>query len=121
MAKLLREYNDVSYSGNHDVGLTRAVRHEVPLVAGAVPIRQPTRKLGPKKERKDRGSLRSELETLDHPEIEYDWDQGQLPQRAGTLLEVVKNSAPTLFWPVTLGATGTPGKSSRSGSRRVPS
>jgi len=50
MAKLLREYNDVFSSGDHDVGLTRAVRHEIPLAAGTVPIRQPTRRLGPEKE-----------------------------------------------------------------------
>jgi len=55
MAKLLRGYNDVSYRGDHDIGLTRAIRHEVPLVAGAVFTRQPKRRLGPKKERRDRG------------------------------------------------------------------
>jgi len=47
MAKLLREYNDVFSSGDHGVGLTRAVRHEIPLAAGTVPIRQP----GPEKEK----------------------------------------------------------------------
>jgi len=50
MAKLLREYNDVFSSGDHDVGLTRAVRHEIPLAARTVPIRQATRRLGPEKE-----------------------------------------------------------------------
>jgi len=50
MAKLLREYNGVFSSRDHDVGLTRAVRHEMPLAAGIVPIRQPTRRLGPKME-----------------------------------------------------------------------
>jgi len=50
MAMLLREYNDVFSSGDHDVGLTRAVRHEIPLTAGTVLIRQPTRRLGPEKE-----------------------------------------------------------------------
>jgi len=50
MAQLLREYNDVFSSGDHDVGLTRAVRHEIPLTAGTTPIRQPTRRLGPEKE-----------------------------------------------------------------------
>ena len=54
MAKLLREYNDVFSSGDHDVGLTRAVRHEIPLAAETVPIRQPTRKLGPEKEKVSR-------------------------------------------------------------------
>jgi len=51
MAQLLREYGDVFSSGDHDVGLTRAVRHEIPLAAGTIPIRQPTRILGPEKER----------------------------------------------------------------------
>jgi len=51
MAKLLREYDDVFSSGDHDVGLTTAVRHEIPLAAGTVSIRQPTRRLGPEKEK----------------------------------------------------------------------
>jgi len=55
MAKLLHKYNGVCSSVDHDVGLTRAVCHEVPLVAGAVFIRQPTRRLRPKKEKRDRG------------------------------------------------------------------
>jgi len=49
MAKLLRKYNDVFSSGDHDMDLTRAVRHEIPLAAGTVPIQQPTRRLGPEK------------------------------------------------------------------------
>jgi len=28
---------------------------------------------------------------MDHPGIEYDWDQGQLRQKAGTPPEVVQN------------------------------
>jgi len=51
MAKLLSEYNDVFSKGDHDMGLTQAVRHEIPLVAGSVPNRQLTRRLGPKKEK----------------------------------------------------------------------
>jgi len=51
MARLLCEYKDVFSSGDHDVGLTSAVRHEIPLVAGSTPVRQPTRRLGPEKER----------------------------------------------------------------------
>jgi len=41
----------VSSCGEHDIGLTKAVCHEIPLAAGTVPIRQPTRRLGPEKER----------------------------------------------------------------------
>jgi len=51
MAKLLREYNNVFSSGDHGVGLTRAVHHGILLAAGTVPIRQPTRRLGPEKEK----------------------------------------------------------------------
>jgi len=43
MAQLLSEYKDM--------GLTKAVCHEIPLAAGTVPIWQPTRQLGPEKER----------------------------------------------------------------------
>jgi len=51
MAQLLREYGDVFSSGDHDVGLTDAVRHEIPLAAGTIPICQLTRRLGPEKEK----------------------------------------------------------------------
>jgi len=51
MAKLLREYNNVFSNGDHEVGLTKAVRLEIPLTAGTVPIRQPMRRLGPEKEK----------------------------------------------------------------------
>jgi len=51
MAKLLREYNDLFSSRDHDVGLTRAIRHGIPLAAGTVPIRQPTHRLRSDKEK----------------------------------------------------------------------
>jgi len=51
MAQLLSEYKDVFSCGEHDMGLTKAVCHETPLAAGMVPIRQPTCRLGPEKER----------------------------------------------------------------------
>jgi len=51
LAELLREYGDVFSSGEHDVGLTSAICHEIPLAAGTTPIRQPTRRLGPEKEK----------------------------------------------------------------------
>jgi len=62
MAKLLREYNDVFSSGDHEVGLTKAVRHEIPLSAGTVPIQQPTRRLGPKKEKEVSRQVRDLLD-----------------------------------------------------------
>jgi len=52
MAQLLSKYKDVFSCGDHDMGLTEAVCHEIPLVARTVPIRQPTRRLGPEKKRK---------------------------------------------------------------------
>jgi len=51
MARLLCEYKDVFSSGDHDVGLTSAVCHEIPLAAGTTPTRQPTQRLGPAKEK----------------------------------------------------------------------
>jgi len=36
-------------------------------------------------ERRDGGPPRSELRTLAHPGIEYDWDQGQLQQKTNIL------------------------------------
>jgi len=62
MAKLLREYNDVFSSGDHNVGLTRAVRHEVLLTAGTVHIRQPTHRLGPEKKKEVSRQVRDLLD-----------------------------------------------------------
>jgi len=66
MARLLCEYKDVFSSGDHDVGLTGAVRHKIPLVAGATPVRQPTRRLGPEKEKE---VSRQVQQLLDHDVI----------------------------------------------------
>jgi len=41
----------MSSGGDHDMGLTKAVCHEIPLVAGTGLIWQPTRRLGPEKEK----------------------------------------------------------------------
>jgi len=54
MAQFLREYGEVFSSGDHDVGLASTVRHEIPLAAGTIPIRQPMKRLGPKKEKVSR-------------------------------------------------------------------
>jgi len=51
MAQLLSEYKDVFSCGDHDMGLAKAVCHEIPLAAGTVPIRQPTRRLGSEKDK----------------------------------------------------------------------
>jgi len=40
---------DVLSNGDHDLGLTKAVHHEIPLAARTVPICQPTHRLGPEK------------------------------------------------------------------------
>lgn len=47
MAQLLRDYKEVFGSGDHDVGLTQAVRHETILTVGTILIRQLTRRLRP--------------------------------------------------------------------------
>jgi len=49
MAQLLSEYEDVFSCGEHDMGLTKTVCHEIPLAAETVPIRQPTRRLCPER------------------------------------------------------------------------
>jgi len=49
MVQLICEYKDVFSSGDHDVGLTKAVHHEISLAEVMVPIWQPTRRLGPEK------------------------------------------------------------------------
>jgi len=62
MARLLCEYKDVFSSGDHDAGLTSAVRHEIPLVAGTPPVRQPTRRLGSEKEKEVSRQIRDLLD-----------------------------------------------------------
>lgn len=79
-AKLLRKYNGVPHRRDHDASLNRAVRHEVPLVAGTVPIRQLLRRLDSRK--RNRGSSQPQLDT---------GDQGQPQQRTGVPPEVTKN------------------------------
>jgi len=59
---LLHEYGDVFSSGDHDVGLTSAVRHDMSLAAGTTPIRQPTRRLGPEKEKEVSRQVRDLLD-----------------------------------------------------------
>jgi len=54
MAQLLREYKDVFSGGGHNVGLTKAVSHDIPLAAGIVLIQQLTCRLDPKKEKVSR-------------------------------------------------------------------
>jgi len=49
VAQLLSEYKDMFSCGDNDMGLAKAVCHEIPLAAGTVPIRQPTRWLSPEK------------------------------------------------------------------------
>jgi len=51
VAQLLSEYKDLFSCSDHDMSPAKAVCHEIPLVAGMVPIRQLTRRLDPEKER----------------------------------------------------------------------
>ena len=50
VAHLLQEYEAVFSRGEDDVGLTDQVQHEIPLVPGAQPFKQPPHRLGPEKE-----------------------------------------------------------------------
>lgn len=49
-AQLRSEYKDLFSCGDHDMGLTMAICHEIPLVAGKGPNWQPTHWLGLEKE-----------------------------------------------------------------------
>jgi len=51
MGQLLSEYKDVFSCGDHDMGLTKTICHEIPLGPETAPTRQPTRRLSPEKER----------------------------------------------------------------------
>jgi len=51
LTQLLAEYSDVFSRGDKDMGLTKVISHEIPLAAGTTPIRQPTWRLGPEKEK----------------------------------------------------------------------
>jgi len=62
MAKLLHDYGDVFSSGDHDVGLTGAVRHKILLTAETIPIRQPTHRLGAEKEKEVSQQVRDLLD-----------------------------------------------------------
>ena len=62
MARLLYEYKDVFSSGDHDVGLTSTVRHEIPLAAGNTSIRQPTWRLRPEKRKEVSRQVRDLLD-----------------------------------------------------------
>jgi len=67
MAQLLREYADVFSSRDHDVSLTSAIHHEIPLAARTLPIRQPARRLGPEKDEEVRQQVH---DLLDRDKVE---------------------------------------------------
>ena len=50
IAQLLREYQDVFSRGDQDMGLTTLTEHDIPVIAGTRPLRQPARRLGWEKE-----------------------------------------------------------------------
>ena len=62
LARLLNNYKDVFSQGEHDVGLTSEVQHEIPVLPGTVPIKQPPHRLGPEKEAEVRKQVDSLLE-----------------------------------------------------------
>jgi len=49
VTQLLSEYKDAFSCGDHEMGLTKAVCHEIPLAAGTGPIRQPIYRLSSEK------------------------------------------------------------------------
>jgi len=51
MVQLLSDYKDVFSCGGHDMGLAKAVCHEIPLAVRTVLIRQLTRRLGSEKKK----------------------------------------------------------------------
>ena len=50
VAQLLSQYADIFSKSDGDVGQTTAVQHEIPVLPGTVPIRQPPHRLGAEKE-----------------------------------------------------------------------
>ena len=50
VAGLLYRYQDVFSRGEHDVGLTQEISHDIPVLPGTAPIKQPPHRLGPEKE-----------------------------------------------------------------------
>jgi len=51
MSRLFRDYTDMFSTGDYDVGLIKAVRHEILLAAGMVPIWQPSCRFGREKKK----------------------------------------------------------------------
>ena len=47
LAKLLQDHQDVFSKGEHDVGLTPELSHDIPVFAGTIPIKQTPHWLGP--------------------------------------------------------------------------
>ena len=50
VAQLLNQYQDVFSQGEHDIGLTDLVQHQIPTLPGEGPVKQPPHRLGPEKE-----------------------------------------------------------------------
>ena len=50
VARLLEQYQDIFSTGEMDIGLTDLVKHDIPVLPGTVPIKQPPHRLGPEKE-----------------------------------------------------------------------
>ena len=50
VAQLLNQYQDVFSHGEHDIGLTDLVLHQIPTLPGEGPVKEPPHRLGPEKE-----------------------------------------------------------------------
>jgi len=70
-------------------------------------------------ERRDGGPPRSELETLGHLEVSYDWDQGQLRPRVETPQEAVNNFRANPVLANSQRAAETPGEIPWGSSRHI--
>ena len=62
LAQLLIRYQDVFSQGDHDVGLTHEMTHDIPVFPGTVPIKQPPHRLGPEKEEEVRRQVEGLLD-----------------------------------------------------------
>ena len=71
VARLLRQYQDVFSKGDWDVGLTDQAQHDIPVLPGTRPIRQPPHRLGPDKE----AEVQKQVEDL--------WQRGLIEPSSG--------------------------------------
>lgn len=62
LVNMLSRYHDVFSKNDDDVGLTNMVEHEIPIMPGTRPIKQPVRRLGIEKEKEVDAQVKSLLD-----------------------------------------------------------